>query len=287
MLGFRGKYLKLKKIVLKKRRIPGLLLTMKVTMTVTSIVIFSMMLLNFVTYLKYDNTLTNVIGSRFLVITEDLLQTISKGLDLGLSLRELQTTQEVIENVKKNDPQILSISVFGLSSDGSGNIFYNTRHAGIGGKAPSLWINTLKAHVQAKYWLIDEDDVGSVGVTLMNNFKEPIGGVIVRYDQRQIDVKGLYFLKNITLYSIIALIVSGCVIFGFTHLIFRNIGSSFQNMQKTIQRFLLSEHEIPMKPRNNIEEKFQSSLSSTKDLWKKLEVMDELMDEKEDNDAKN
>lgn len=262
---------------LRMRVMPGLLLTFKVATTIMSIVVFSIMLLNFVTYLKYDRTLNNVVGSRFLVIADDLLQTVSNGLDLGLSLKELQTTQAVIESVKKSDPQILSISVFVLETDGFGKILYNTRHAGIGGNAPLNWIETLKAHTGSKYWLLDEDDVGSVGVTLVNNFKEPIGGIVVRYDQRHLDEKTLFFAKHLTIYSLSAIFVCFIFVFFIVHLIFRVLGGSFRHMYESLESFILGEKKEPLEPSNEIEKEFASMMQSTTSLWKQLDDIEHMM----------
>jgi hypothetical protein len=261
------------------------MLTVKVASTIMAIVCFSVALLNFVTYLKYDTTITQIVGSRFLVIGEDLLQTVSKGLDLGLSLKELQTTQAVIESVKKNDSQILSISVFSLEKDNSGKILYNTRHAGIGGTAPTYWIDTLKAHIHNTHWLLDEDDVGSVGVTLFNTFKEPIGGIVVRYDQRQLDEKSLSFAKNLFMNSLIAMGLGFVCVLLVSHLIFRTLGDSFSRMKDALEDLmkeksmnLTTTKPFHFAPANEVEYEFQRMLDATKVTWKDMTELDQWMD---------
>lgn len=261
----------------KIRMIPGLLLTFKVGLTIMSVVIFSIMLLNFVTYLKYDSILDNVVGSRFLVIADDLRQTVSNGLDLGLSLKELQTTQAVIEGVKKSDPQILSISVFAIEGGDTGKILYNTRHAGIGGSAPSVWINTLKSHASSKYWILNEDNVGSVGVTIVNNFKEPIGGIVVRYDQKYLMEKNLFFAKHLVFYSLSAIAISFIVVLLLVSFVLRFVGTSFGNMHHAVEAFVTGTKVKLPPPNNEIEREFSTMFSATASLWEQLGKVETMM----------
>ena len=248
-------------------KILGLRFAKKFALVTTAIIFFSNLLVFMISYSSFYKNTNSIIDSRFVVIAEDLLDTISNGLDLGLSLKELQTTQAVIESTKKSDPLVQSINVFSLETGNSARILYTTSHAGIEGTVPTEWIKEAKKNLNNKYWSIDEDDVGTIGVTILNNFQDPIGCIVIRYDQSQVSKKASVFAETIV-QNILLTLLTCCTIFFFaTKIALSFTLKSFNKMTEALNKLLDNEFIPSFEAKNKFEKEFIEMLQSTQLAW--------------------
>ncbi len=258
-----------------KRSISGFLLPLKVSLTILPVVIFLTFLLTISTSFKYSSMLFSIVGSRFSVMTEDLLHTLSHGLNLGLSLSELHATQGVIESIRKHEPLILSLSVFEFTSPKTGKILYSTQQSQVARNVPSCFIEKAnEENADQKFWHIDEASVGVVGATIYNDFKKPMGGILMHFDRRPLNHKVFDFLRSISLYSFCIILIVFLLISIFIRAIFRSLTQSFSNMHGAIQSVLQNKQFIPFISSNIIEENFYRMYKSTKALFIKLETLE-------------
>ena len=270
---------------MKKPKIIAFHLASHFAFTIVIIYFFANIFVFLISYFQYTKTIHDAVNARFLVIADDLRETISNGLDLGLSLKELQTTQAVLEKIKKSDSLILSISVFSLDSSFSGKIIYTTQHAGIEGTIPHQWVKEIIASKLDKYWNFYEDDIGTIGVMLVNNFKEPLGGVAVRYDQSQLHRKSSQFaetlFKKILLFSCAGLFI----LFIFARHILKPICGSFHRMAIALNSFIET-HQMPdFKPEHAFEKEFFLMLKNTEHTWLEIKNIEKALEKDEHKDA--
>ncbi|MBX9977686.1 MAG: hypothetical protein K2X98_05525 [Alphaproteobacteria bacterium] len=244
----------------------GYRLPLKLSFIALGITIFSLSLLSLLIYKKYDSALSHSVSSRFFVIADDLLHTVSNSLNLGLNLDELQSTQAIIQNIKNKDPTILCVGVFELTSSHAGKIVYNTRHERIGGNIPTSWVDLIQHSEGKKFWFLDEEDEGIVGVTLYNNFHQPIGGIVVRYDQRHIDNKLSMFAKKLFLYTVVLTAVIFIFVFCLFYYCFHSLLCSLKKMQMSLPSIFKGDSFVPFIIESDLESHFYDMHKKTKVL---------------------
>ena len=264
-------------------------LTFKISSAILGIVFFSVSLLVFLTYFKYESTLSTLVRSRFSVIANDIQSTISNGLSLGVTLTELRTTQEVLEQAKSGDDQILSIKVFELIDENSGKILYNTRLAGVGGSVPESWIRTMLSSKPSQPWYLSNQEGNIVGTTLINNFGTPVGGIVVRYSEKYSQIKAEQVLQELIQKTAIVIAISCLVVVLGSFAFIRPISKSFKNINK----FLMTNEVFEKadwgayQPKNDIEDLFVSAGKKSTKLMEDLKAVKEEMSIKGSGNGEN
>lgn len=151
----------------------------KTSMSIFCMLIFSLALLTVLMHYKYRSNLDNIIMNRFSVTLYDMKSTIENSLKLGAALSELRNTQSIIDQVKANDENILSVKVFEYKL-GVFKTIFDSRPASIGGDVPTSWKNMIET-TKRPVWKLKEGDVTSIGTNFMDGVGHIIGGVTIRY----------------------------------------------------------------------------------------------------------
>src|SRR3712207_231010 len=111
---------------------------LKGSVSIVLVLAFALVLSGGPTYFKFRQSLSELVGSRVQVYVLGLQNTIETGLALGLTLPFLRDMQEVIERVKRNDPNIAAVTVFEITAEG-GRVLYDTDRGRIGRLVPESW----------------------------------------------------------------------------------------------------------------------------------------------------
>ncbi len=113
--------------------------------------------------------------SRFQFSLNSVKSTLESGLQLGLALPDLPNAQAPIEDVRVQEPGILSIDVF----DTQGRILFTTDRNGIGAHLPAAWRAPCLA--PGAGWRARDDDGYLRCIALQNGYEQVAGGVLLRY----------------------------------------------------------------------------------------------------------
>jgi sensor histidine kinase YesM len=128
---------------------------------------------------KYKSNLDNIIMNRFSVTLYDMKSTIENSLKIGANLSELRNTQSIIDQVKANDENILSVKVFEGKIGVYKTVFDNDKDS-IGKGIPAPWKNMLETS-KLPVWKLKEKGVTAIGTNFMDGVGHIIGGVTIRY----------------------------------------------------------------------------------------------------------
>ncbi|MCP3671337.1 MAG: hypothetical protein GY814_13065 [Gammaproteobacteria bacterium] len=141
-------------------------LNLKIVTPVILIAAIATGLSAFLNYGKFQRTFTDLESSRFTFALNNIRNAMESGLDLGLAL----------ENLTNKDPQIMLIVIF----DDEGKIVHLTGNSKIK-KVPQAWAHEMTL-TPGKVWRANEPETLVLGMPLVNNFGQIIGGVALRCD---------------------------------------------------------------------------------------------------------
>lgn len=114
--------------------------------------------------------------SRFQFSLTQVRASLESGLRLGFATGDLPGAQNLIEQVRARQSDILSIDIF----DSRGTILFSTDQGGLGSSVPMAWRNPCTAGAGA-LWRGQTQDSDLQCVALVNSFDQVAGGVMLRY----------------------------------------------------------------------------------------------------------
>ena len=264
---------------------------MSIYLKITSLMVFILFLANsvliFVCYNKYEKTLNEIIQARFIIVGDHLENTISTGLRLGLTLKELQAIQKTLIETKAGDPEILSIQIFELMDGALGKTLFSTRKVGIGNSVPSHWISKMLSTEKGKIWNIEDDGVNLLGKTIYNMFDAPIGAVVVRFTEDYTKHK-LNLVWEWLLFVLMTVSVgsSFCLLFS-SFFIMRPFSQTLKKVTVSMRKILLEETPEHFISTNLIEEQFSDVLEKTLTVYNKLNFLKKEIISLQEKEEKN
>jgi len=135
----------------------------------------------FLNYTKFQSIFTSFYTSRIDYTIRDMKDTIEFSLRLGLPISDLKNTQDLVDEVKKGDDEILSAQIF----DPSGSVIFSTdKHAKVQ-KAADPW--QKKAADSKDIWFLHEDEAMVVGIPLLNAIDQVAGTLVLNYSRSRYD----------------------------------------------------------------------------------------------------
>jgi hypothetical protein len=133
-------------------------------------------------YLKFRRILRAQDDVVYLFVANELASTIEDGMNLGLPLAALQTTEELLQRRRAAEPGTIGISVF----DSTGIVRFDTEPFRVGSRLAAEW---SAPRPDAAEWRVELDDSYLVGARIINNFGQTAGGVAVRYDPKPLEAR--------------------------------------------------------------------------------------------------
>ncbi len=253
-------------------------LSLKTAAALIVSLLFIAVVFNVIMYSIYKKEISDLTTSRFQIIAQDISKTLSDGLNLGLSLSELNTTQSVIDAIKKKHSDILSIGVFETYSKNLGRILYHTRSQSKNANIPLSWLEKINHPHQETLWRIFDDGIGTVGVTLFNPFKQPIGGVIVRFDQTPLNYTLFDFAKKMALMTLTILFFFFMLSFFLIQRLFAPITRSCHKMKILLTNDVIHNSSSIFIQENALEESFYTMYRHTHKLAEILSKIDQVLE---------
>lgn len=170
----------------------------------------------------------------------DMKNTVEYGLNLGLSLSELQNIQKVIEGIKEKDSEIVSIKVF----DDKGASVFDTEGVSEGEMIPEEW---RKIHEESgkDLWNMAFKESFVIGVPLYNNFDVMVGGLAISYSKAHIEgtVKKMgFFMGKSVIITLLVFALITVIGMGF---FLRKITGVFNKMDSSLQFLLAGDSVAP------------------------------------------
>lgn len=124
----------------------------------------------------FGSFLVQTYSARLLVVGTDLRDVIDRGVGLGLPLRQFSDVQNFIDDVRRNDPSIVSITVYEIER-GDMVAVYSTERATIGQKLRPEWRLPMVRDEKAGSWRVDDANTFGVLLPIENSFNQRIGGI--------------------------------------------------------------------------------------------------------------
>ena len=133
-------------------------------------------------YLKFRRVLRAQEDVVYAFVADDLAASIEDGLNLGLPLAALQSTDLLLQRRRLAERGTLGITVF----DSTGRILFDTDRFRVGLALPEAW---RPPGPQAKTWRGDVTGGAMTASAITNTFGQRAGGVVLRYDLAPIETR--------------------------------------------------------------------------------------------------
>ena len=133
-------------------------------------------------YLKFRNVLRAQEDVVYAFVADDLAASIEDGLNLGLPLAALQSTDLVLQRRRNAERGTLGITVF----DSTLHVLFDTDRFRVGQTLPKAWRPPTEG---AKAWRGDVDGGAMTASAITNTFGQRAGGVVLRYDLAPIETR--------------------------------------------------------------------------------------------------
>lgn len=127
---------------------------------------------------KFEQTLSDLLKTRFEFVVGQIREGVEAQLDLGLALENLQVN-DIIAVYSQDDREVLSIEFF----DSTGEVIYSSDPSSVGDLISEEWFNTWRFHSDSPSWAVEDSDASVLGVPVRNNFGQNVGAVVLRYSR--------------------------------------------------------------------------------------------------------
>lgn len=137
---------------------------------------FVLGLITLLNYFKFESSLAALTDRRLAVITDNARDSIEAAINLGLSLRNLESAPAVLQRARVQDGRIEALHVFGTD----GRVLYSTDTQAVGDMIDPAWLNAAR-QVDARSWQVSTDAALVTGRRLDSSFAQGIGGLVLVY----------------------------------------------------------------------------------------------------------
>lgn len=190
---------------------------LKLALAILVITCAAVGLVSFMNYVKYQNTYTNLLASRFAVIGQAVKQTIENGLVLGFRLDQLGNVRGTIERFQQDDPLIQALHIV----DNNDTVLFSTEPSW---EAQQLPTGLNMSFEESDLWQGELQDSLLAGVPILDNTGEISGSVLIAYSRELVTESLQATQQQLVRISIGVLVVSllislGCVLVSFRSMV--------------------------------------------------------------------
>lgn len=195
----------------------GKRLTMMVATVTLIMVAGCLVAISGLNYMAFGDFLRTTYSDRLSVVAFDLGDVIDRGLQLGLSLRQLTDLPGVIRDTESKDNNIRLIRIYEQKRDQFVGLYDHNLEASVD-PMPDEWARQMRRDQKKDYWLIDDDKSFGVLLPIINSFQQTIGTLALLQDKKtmerpQTDMN--HFLLLVTLAVMAAFVVPVAVATAF------------------------------------------------------------------------
>lgn len=251
----------------------NLSLRLRISLMIIFILTFALLLNMFLSFSNFEKNYTNIIYSRFFVIAKDLQNTAEYGLNLGLSLPELVNIQEVINDVVREQRDIVFIRLF----NDRGKVIFDTDRGGKDGSVPNEWTEKLAGMDSESMSKSVYDDARVVLLPLMNTFNIKAGALALGFSKSHIAVPVKEMLIYLFRYFVMLSAIFAAITLAGVSLFSRNVVRDFSTMLSVLKGYSVS-GSAPMTDMQlqlvEFREKSAEAMRKIEDASKELERID-------------
>lgn len=212
----------------------GMSLSMRIASMVALVIVMTIGLISFLNYSNYRKNYHEFIQSRYLVLANDIKQTIEYSLNLGLPLGQLEQAQRLLDEIKLRMPSILFIRVFNDQK----NIAFATEPALIGKPIDPAWFDIIDRTRKDAHWHGEDDAAYLVAVPIVNNFDVKVGAVVVGYSKAQFEANSTLMGQRLMMDTLGVTVVTLLLMLIGIRLIMRKIEPGMVQVEQSLDRFL-------------------------------------------------
>jgi hypothetical protein len=172
-------------------------------------------------YLKFRRVLRAQEDAVYAFVTDDLESSIEDGLNLGLPLASLQSTDLLLQRHRVAERGTLGITVF----DSTGRVLFDTDRFRVGLALPEAW---GPPNPGAKAWRGDVEGGAMTASAIINTFGQQAGGIVLRYDLALIETRMNAILLDMIRAALLMLAVAAAVTVGGAMLLTRRHNAWFR-----------------------------------------------------------
>lgn len=156
-------------------------ITFRLTLAIAMVLGLIIGLSGFLNYSKFMKIFSSLFQSRIEYLISDLKHTVEFSLTLGLPLSDLKNIQDLIDQTKKDDDQIRTITVF----DAGGKVIFCTNSDLIGSDVAEPW--KTAATGKDAFWTILEEREMVMGTKVLNAIDQVAGFIALGYSREYYD----------------------------------------------------------------------------------------------------
>lgn len=216
---------------------PIFLRTMRVGMLIMLVTAFTLVLVSFLNDSNYRKNYAELTRSRYLVLANNLKQTIEVSLNLGLRLGQLEPVLDRLDEIKSREPNVLLVQVF----TDQGQTVLSTDRTLIGKSVNPEWLLQLDRVKKDGNWQGASDTGYQVAIPIINNFNAKVGAVLIEYSKGQFD-NHVYTMRQkiaadtlLVLTAIFILLILACIV-----LTIRKRSTIFEH-----KKYILNDNALP------------------------------------------
>lgn len=183
-------------------------------------------------YLKFRRVLRAQDDVVYAFVADDLAASIEDGINLGLPLAALQSTDLVLQRRRTAERGTLGITVF----DSALRVLFDTDRFRIGQTLPEPWRPPTP---ETKAWRGDVDGGAMTAAAIINTFGQRAGGVVLRYDLAPIETRMNAILLDMIRAALLMLAVSAAVAVAAAILLTRRHNAWFRRATRQIDAGLV------------------------------------------------
>lgn len=172
-------------------------------------------------YLKFRRVLRAQEDVVYAFVADDLAASIEDGLNLGLPLAALQSTDIVLQRRRTAERGTLGITVF----DSTSRVLFDTDHFRVGQALPEPWRPPTP---DAKAWRGDVDSGAMTASAITNTFGQRAGGVVLRYDLAPIETRMNAILLDMIRAALLMLAITAAAAVGAAIMLTRRHNAWFR-----------------------------------------------------------
>lgn len=191
-------------------------LTLKVTATLVAVLAATMALTMTLGVNKFETALSSVVESRYQFLVDDLKRTVDASLDLGLAIRDLNSLQSLLDDVRARDPAILAAEIY----DETGSVVFSSDRTNMGQPLPHDWI-TAAPEDDRGTWRASGERSAVIGVALVDNIGSRRGGILIEYARDAIAGERAAMTDRLLRDGVLLTLSFGCLLMAAVMLLLR------------------------------------------------------------------
>lgn len=208
-------------------------LSFKIAIYMVGVIAFALILLTYLTNAKFRSLQEEVERSRFLVLALDIKATAERGLALGLGLEQMNNLAGILNRLRSEHPEILSLQIVNDRGDS-----LHGSEATL--ERPQLAQALQRIKVQSgseSSCAVELSSEAAFGLALplVNSFGQVVGAVVLQYDRATSDMAARAVTFEQVRIGGLTLLLAGLIAMTFTAAYMRRLTRSFVEMTRLIE----------------------------------------------------